>query len=53
MGHELFMRISKVYLLFPIFESVNLVFTKLAKLTLPRLHRAIQSKRDMIDVDIG
>lgn len=53
MGHELFIRISKVYLLFPIFESVNLVFTKLAKLTLPRLHRAIQSERDMIDVDIG
>lgn len=53
MGHELFMRMSKVYLLFPIFESVNLVFTKLAILTLPRLHRAIQSERDMIDVDVG
>lgn len=53
MGHELFMRISKVYLLFPIFESVNLVFTKLAKLTLPRLHRVIQSEQDIIDIDLA
>lgn len=53
MGHELFMRMSKVYLLFPIFESVNLVFTKLAILTLPRLYRVIQSEQDIIDIDVA